>query len=383
MPVIEDLEAGVSVREPVASPPDAGSGSARRSGVSRRLIQLDFTRGIAILMVMGYHFTGLPTSVPLFRAIEFPLKQFGWAGVDLFFVLSGFLVGGLLIGEIFRTGSLRIGRFIKRRGFKIWPAYYAYLVFQLITRHLPPSTFLAANLLHLQNYLGTSLSHTWTLAVEEHFYLLLPLLLVWLHSSPWLRAKAIPLLAFICVAVLCIRCFMVLVLGSTRVWEYTHTRLDSLMFGVLLSYLYYFRKSAFDACRRKRVTLGCLTVCGILFLSFVSETSMAMHTIGYTVNYVCCGAFMLLMLSIDGPIAANFLYRTVAAIGVYSYSIYLWHLSVRTPISHLCSRIPVSNGTRWLILFVAQYVSAIALGLIMAKLIEWPFLRLREKLIPA
>jgi peptidoglycan/LPS O-acetylase OafA/YrhL len=383
MPVSEDLESAVSVREPVASPPDAGSGSARPSGVSRRLIQLDFTRGIAILMVMGYHFTSIPTHVPLFRAIEFPLKHFGWAGVDLFFVLSGFLVGGLLIGELFRTGSLRIGRFIKRRGFKIWPAYYAYLLFQLITRHFPPSTFLAANLLHLQNYLGTSLGHTWTLAVEEHFYLLLPLLLVWLHSSPWLRGKTIPLLAFICVAVLCIRSFMVLGLGSTRVWEYTHTRLDSLMFGVLLSYLYYFRRNAFDALCRKRFILGFLTVCGILFLSFVSETSTTMHTIGYTINYLCCGAFMLLMLSIKGPIASSFGYRAVATIGVYSYSIYLWHLSVRTPISHLCALLPMPGSIRWITLFLAQYGGAIILGFVMAKLIEWPFLQLREKLLPA
>lgn len=334
-------------------------------------------------MVMGYHFTSVPTHVRLFNAIEFPLKQFGWAGVDLFFVLSGFLVGGLLIRELCLMGTLRIGRFIKRRGFKIWPAYYGYLLFQLATRHFPPSTFLRANLVHLQNYLGTSLSHTWTLAVEEHFYLLLPVVLVWIYSSPRLRPKVALVLTSICLAVLLIRVFMVFGLGSTKVWEYTHTRLDSLMFGVLLSHLYYFHRDAFDACCQRRLLLGCLSASGILFLSFVSPTSTAMQTIGYTVNYLCFGALMLLMLGAEGIVVGIWPYRIIATIGIYSYSIYLWHLSVRTPLLNLCNRMPLTDNMRWITLFVAQYFSAIVLGVLMAKLIEWPFLRLRERLLPA
>lgn len=382
MLVSEAIESSVRAQE-LGNKLKPYSEAPRRSATNRRLVQLDFTRGIAILMVMGYHFVTIPTHVLAFRVIEFPLKQFGWAGVDLFFVLSGFLVGGLLIGELFRTGSLRIGRFVKRRGFKIWPAYYGYLLFQLATRHFPPSTFLLANLLHLQNYMGTSLGHTWTLAVEEHFYLILPFLLVWIYSSPCLRTKTIPVFVLICMGVLCIRTLMVFALGSTRVWEYTHTRLDSLMFGVLLSHLYHFHETFFAACCRRRLLLSGITVCGILFLSLTPETSTTMHTIGYTVNYLCSGAFVLLMLGLDGPIVRGFPYRAIAAVGLYSYSIYLWHLSVRMPLLHLCTLIPIPNSARWIILFVAQYGSAIILGVVMSKLIEWPFLRLRDKLVPA
>jgi peptidoglycan/LPS O-acetylase OafA/YrhL len=352
------------------------------TGSKRRLIQLDFTRGLAILLVMGYHFIAIQTNVRIFNAAIWPFKKFGWAGVDLFFVLSGFLVGGLLIGEIYRTGALRIGRFIKRRGFKIWPAYYAYLLFQVATRHFPPSTYLVQNLLHLQNYLGTSLSHTWTLAVEEHFYLLLPLLLVGVNRSERLRGRLVAMLASICVAILIIRSSMVFFLGSTRVWEYTHTRLDSLAFGVLLSHLYYHHSDAFAALCKRRAVLSLISVCGIVFLSLVGETSTTMHTIGYTVNYLCMGSFLLLMVGIDGAALKWLPYRSVAVIGLYSYSIYLWHLAVRTPLLNLSYKVHMANGFRWIVLMTAQYASAIVLGVVMSKLIEWPFLRLRERVVP-
>jgi peptidoglycan/LPS O-acetylase OafA/YrhL len=352
-------------------------------GAKRRLIQLDFVRGIAILMVMGRHFMSVPTKFPLFNGIEFELKRLGWSGVDLFFVLSGFLVGGLLIGEIHRTGSLRVGRFIVRRGFKIWPGYYAFILFELVTRHFPPSTFLLANMLHLQNYLGTSLNHTWTLAVEEHFYLLIPLLLVWICSARRTRSNVPGILASLCVAVLLIRVFMVVGMGSSRVEWYTHTRIDSLLFGVLMSYFYHFRRSTFDACSRQRLLLACLTACGVVFLSLVPQRSMVMQTIGYSVNYICFGAFILLMLGVSGVVLRSVPYRIIAAIGVYSYGIYLWHNSVRTPLLHVCKRLPVSDDMRWLSLFVSQYICAVALGVLMSKLIEWPTLRIRERLVPA
>ena len=103
--------------------------------------------------------------------------------MDLFFVLSGFLVGGLLFNELRGRGKLDVPRFLIRRGFKIWPSYYVYLaaVAVLMARRSVPglAASLLPNLLNVQNYFGTPLQHTWSLAVEEHFYLALPLLLLW------------------------------------------------------------------------------------------------------------------------------------------------------------------------------------------------------------
>jgi peptidoglycan/LPS O-acetylase OafA/YrhL len=347
---------------------------------SERIIQLDFIRGIAILLVIGYHELTVPTSVVAFRVIDFPFRKFGWSGVDLFFVLSGFLVGGLLIGEYAKRGSIRAGRFIKRRGFKIWPAYYFYLLFQIITRHFPLSTFLVPNLLHLQNYLGTSLSHTWTLAVEEHFYLALPFLLIFLTRSRRLQSHIIPVLLGICVATLLLRSWMVIFLGSTRVSQYTHTRIDSLMFGVFLSYLYHCRRPLFDRLMNQTWVLLAITVAGILFLSIASDSSALMRTVGYTINYLSYGSLMLLVLRSTGRWTKSVPYRVIAWIGLYSYSIYLWHVSVRTPLFRLSAHL--HGNLQWIALSLSQFVFAVLLGVVMAKLVEWPFLRLRERFVP-
>lgn len=375
------------VIEPIRAIPSYGftEGSLKeqrntRQKPSRRVVQLDFIRGIAILLVIGYHAITVPTKVLAFRILEFPFKKFGWSGVDLFFVLSGYLVGGLLIGEYASLGSICVGRFIKRRGFKIWPAYYFYLLFQVVTRHFPYSTFLVQNLLHLQNYLGTSISHTWSLAVEEHFYLALPLLLVFLTKSKLLRSQIMTILIGICVATFIIRSWMVLFLGSTRVWEYTHTRIDSLMFGVILSYLFHCRREAFDRLVKRRILLFSAGVSGLIFVSVVSDTSILMHTIGYTINYLAYGAWLLLALNATGRWTASVPYRLIAWIGFYSYSIYLWHVSVRVPLFRLSSYLP--GYLQLPVLLFMEFVCAVGLGVVMARLIEWPFLRLRERLIP-
>ena len=89
-----------------------------------RLLPLDFLRGVAILLVLMRH-SPLASSKVGYIAYPFALiGRMGWTGVDLFFVLSGFLIGGLLFREIATRETLDIKRFIIRRGFKIWPSYY-------------------------------------------------------------------------------------------------------------------------------------------------------------------------------------------------------------------------------------------------------------------
>src|SRR5215831_18752084 len=88
---------------------------------SPRNAQLDALRAIAVLLVLGRHLPFFPLWI-----------RVGWTGVDLFFVLSGFLISGLLFREYKATGGIRIGRFLVRRGFKIYPAYYLFLTGSVI-----------------------------------------------------------------------------------------------------------------------------------------------------------------------------------------------------------------------------------------------------------
>ncbi|MBX6315440.1 MAG: acyltransferase, partial [Isosphaeraceae bacterium] len=108
----------------VASPPTTGT----RRGPGRDL-GLDILRAVAILLVLGHHAPFSPSDRPiLLRAPLFALLYGGWCGVDLFFVLSGFLVSGLLFTEFKAHGRISPGRFLIRRGFKIYPQFYIYII---------------------------------------------------------------------------------------------------------------------------------------------------------------------------------------------------------------------------------------------------------------
>ncbi len=154
---------------------------------NKRNLQLAVLRGIAVLLVFGRHLE-LPKPEGLVGTFAGAWLRIGWLGVDLFFVLSGFLIGGLLVTELHKHGRIDVARFLSRRGLKIYPAYFvfiAYLMFMPAAKGLLRGESVWAvpvewslywpNFLFLQNYVGNNpTGHTWTLAVEEHFYLMLP-----------------------------------------------------------------------------------------------------------------------------------------------------------------------------------------------------------------
>src|SRR6266436_3971304 len=142
-----------------------------------RNLQLDFLRGVAILLVILRH-----TVLFHIPGWEASLVQFGWAGVDLFFVLSGFLISGLLFSEYRQNGMIRFARFAVRRALKIYPAFYFLVLLTVLARiALHTSDAVLRPLLHdvffMQSYTPGTYGHFWSLSVEEHFYILFPLAL--------------------------------------------------------------------------------------------------------------------------------------------------------------------------------------------------------------
>lgn len=356
-----------------------------RPAARGRLIELDFVRGIAIIAVMGFHFHTVRTGVPAISAIEYPLKNFGREGVNLFFTLSGFLVGGLLLRQYAQTGSIDARRFIVRRMFKIWPAYYALILFHALAGRHPLDTFLWQNLAHLQNYYGTSIAQTWSLAVEEHFYLLLPALL--LVFARWrVSANAIiGVLVALCVAVLAARSVAVANGELADAFAFTQYRIDSLLFGVLLAALYWMKPGAYRWLAARTWSLVAAVLLLAAWLVLATPRVRLDESIGFTVQAVGFCALIVLVLEHSKRASASLVYRAVAWIGLYSYGIYLWHSLALAPGDFLIRKataLALPPAAVWGLALAAQFAIAIALGYLTTRAVEYPFLRLREAWFP-
>lgn len=356
-----------------------------RSIVRERTIELDFLRGIAIIAVMGFHFRSVDTGTWLIPIVQYPFTHFGREGVNLFFTLSGFLVGGLLFRQYADTGTIDARRFIVRRAFKIWPAYYVLIGFHALVGRHPLNTFLVQNLTHLQNYLGTSITQTWSLAVEEHFYLFLPALLL-VFARLKLRAHAI-------LAVLGALCAMVLVARSVAVahgdldgaFAYTQYRMDSLLIGVMVAVVYWLEPDLYKRLAYRKGWLLALVGMLVSWLAFATPHYALDESIGYTIQAVGFAALMVLMLEYSGSLAHTMWFRAVAWVGVYSYGIYLWHSLVLAPAEIVIAKataLGVPPLLTWGVALVMQSALAIGVGYATTRAVEFPFLRIRNALFP-
>ena len=359
--------------------------------------RLDVLRCVAVLLV-------------LFRHVGIPLRIVnpGWAGVDLFFVLSGFLISGLLFSEYKQRHTISFKRFFVRRGFKIYPAFYVFLFITSIVRSVfhnrgSVQQFIS-EILYIQNYSDGLWRHTWSLAVEEHFYILLPiflLLLIRYSSNRTDPFRAIPF-AFFVVASTCLAFRIVTVaripLVNLQEWSAyravltpTHERIDSLFFGVLLGYVHHFRLAFFEkllASTRNRLTLALLAVVLICPTLVLAPENCFTLTVGLSMLYVGFGIILVLCLHVydvfPGGIAI-FLGRVgsvFAFVGMYSYSIYLWHDCVLPWGPGLVRRV-FHVQVKGPFLFLFYFLVSVILGILMSRSIEYPALRLRDRLFPA
>jgi peptidoglycan/LPS O-acetylase OafA/YrhL len=368
---------------------------------NRRILQLDVLRGVAILLVLGRHPVVSPRSAGWLTPLAGLWSRIGGSGVDLFFVLSGFLVGGLLLSELKSRGRMDIGRFMIRRGLKIWPLYYLYLAFVLAVSH--GGRFLWSSVLNVQNYDRLCpRQHLWSLAVEEHFYLLLPLLL-WLlrrqRAGRWIPLVLMSMIVVVATARCAInwgRPFAFV----THVFP-THLRIDGLLLGALLAWAYHFRPMIFDAIGRHRnaiffLGLGLIAPMAVLKL----EDTPFVYTFGFTLLYLGYGCILAAL--VKTPVGEGWMGRflewriakVLAFVGVFSYPIYLFHKDTAQYLLEPLARTLLGAAAEhsWLILFEPgpQYfvltglyvILAIAVGYAVGASIERPTLMLRDRLFP-
>lgn len=360
---------------------------------SGRLMALDCLRTVAVLLVMGAHLR--EDCIPSVRtdAIRWLMEKWtfiGWCGVDLFFVLSGFLVSGLLFREYRQLGQLHVARFLVRRGLKIYPSFYVFLgatVAWLVWTGTPIwMRALLAELVFIQNYHLGLWGHTWSLAVEEHFYLALPLALSVLIArnrgdrDPFQKLLwMIPLAMLLILGMRCATTGLIEFHKRTHVYP-SHLRIDSLLFGALLSYIYVSRRDAFERFfRRWRGLLLLLAIAFAAPIVVADVTHPFTHTVGFTLLALANG-ILLSTLVVHG-VPNIWLVRGLAYVGTFSYSIYLWHLAVNDSQPYVERLIDRSIDPRvWLFVYV---IGAAGFGIMMAKLVEMPVLRLRDRFFPA
>jgi peptidoglycan/LPS O-acetylase OafA/YrhL len=313
--------------------------------------QLDLLRAVAVFLVLGHH---MPRD---FDAAPWPLSEVlrawyecGWTGVDLFFVLSGFLVSGLLFREYKAHGSIRLRNFLVRRGLKIYPGFYALLLATVVVQPWVTGQpvwkrAVVVEALFLQNYqLGLN-TYTWTLAVEEHFYILLSVLLFFLvvlckgqpfRFLPWVFLGVVGMVLALRVATLTLcQPFMPL----THMWP-THLRIDALFFGVVLSYYYHFEAGKLRRVTQWRWTLLLVSL-GVLLAPFLAGEVQLMKYVGLTCLYLGFGGVLLFAMAVPGSkaLALRAPAAVVAFIGTYSYSIYLWHIPFAAWLMPLAKRL--------------------------------------------
>ena len=326
-------------------------------------------------------------------------------GMDLFFVLSGFLIGSILLHSLQTAGSQQLRRFYIRRIFRTFPSYYVVLTVLALTTRLTPSQarHLPYEAAYLTDFMPLGSSETlmfwgWSLALEEQFYLTVPLLFVALHHlrSDWLR---VGLLFFLWASALGVR---MAIYYQHRPWAdidlYSalyfrpHTRYDTLVAGILLavvqrrwgSSIARWLEAPFHRALLAVPALGCFWLL-LRPMTFTTYDPQFMHLFTWgTVTTLMYFAVLLLLLNTDGPVQRLLswpIYRSIATLG---YGIYLVHMPICErlvqPIAEGLSRRHVPMALLWPSSLVAVVLLAIAFAYALHVLVEKPSLRIRERL---
>lgn len=348
-----------------------------------RIKILDGFRGLAILLVIGYHY--------------FDFLSFGWTGVDLFFVLSGFLITGKLVESLGSEHYFRT--FYIKRILRIVPLYYIILLlfFILIPVLLPSLVSVSfKELLQEQIYYWTFmvniydaihgwpanviLIHFWSLACEMQFYLLWPFIIYFFYN---LGKGLMYILIFFCIAGLIFRIGGQIFLPFNDIYRYVllPCRIDAFSAGALL-YL-FLRKNEMAAHKTKLLFTALMTLTIVIVLMITKQ--MAWHykadlvrKYGFTLDAVFWASLIGFFFSIDEHFMKRiFSGRLMTGLGKYSYGMYIFHWPVYIIISRLYIFNAGSQDKTWLLAVVA-FVATCFCSLVSYHLLEKRFLKLKQ-----
>jgi peptidoglycan/LPS O-acetylase OafA/YrhL len=346
---------------------------------------------LAIFLVLWSHPPVQPSGVTGLLS-----DRLGPTGVDLFFVLSGFLIGSLLFDEVAKTDKLDVKRFWIRRFLKIIPPYLllvfvgtALNIFRYRHSPLDGLTAMWPNFVHIQNYVrgDRPLGQTWSLAVEEHFYLALPCLLAFMVKAKlvWSRFPLIAVGILICS--LLFRVLLVNVPYSPQSHIFaTHIRIDNLMLGVLVALLAKTEHPVLDSLLKHWKFAMLLAGILIGLPCFFDRSNPFVFTIGYSLFAFGYAIFVVLAYKATFHFDLSNLplvHKAAILIGQCSYSIYLWMaILAGRPLEIIAGRIKFESEFKYWLLLLVYLVWASIIGIVMHRLIEIPINAYRNRLFP-
>ena len=339
----------------------------------------DGLRALAVLAVMVHH-------------AHVPFMDGGFLGVDVFFVLSGFLITALLVQERDRNGTVDVWRFYARRSLRLFPALLVMVAVVTPILLVWDDGELRSNSLetipwtlgYLTNYLAMIVErglgvfgHTWSLAIEEQFYLLWPpALLLMLHRRSPRFAAGVAVAGAGVVAV-----------GRAVTWivfenvEYTyfalHARADALLIGCAVALMMTHMSTAdverlARRCARPAVVVGALL---LALAAVATATAGWVYVVGLLLAALC-SVFVIAQIAghPDSTVARLLSWRPLVFVGSISYGVYLWHFPVFELVK---DAVP---GTRFVVLVAVQFAGSFAAALLSWFVVERPTLRWKNRL---
>lgn len=312
------------------------------------------------------------------------LFKLGWAGVDLFFVLSGFLITGILVDQkklLHGQPGKFFGYFYARRSLRIFPLYYGALAIFLLAGHLATGKshdfrdfFIHA--LYLQNIIGTypmALSHFWSLAVEEHFYLILPLVIYWTPTRMLVKVMLAGVILSVAARIL-------LADGTINVYRFSPTRFDGLLLGGLLS-LEVRRPAGLS--KHAAVFFAGASVALLAYLLLSGDRSSQAYAhktcgyLGFAIFFTCMIRYVL--QSAPGmPLKLLFRTHALRWLGKLSYCVYIVHWPIILAVSR-----GLPDNLEWpmaaLLCTSATAAISLAIAVISWRWFESPILSMRSR----
>jgi peptidoglycan/LPS O-acetylase OafA/YrhL len=349
-----------------AASPLVPASASRPSRNAARIPSLDGLRAVSILLVVAWHLRSsgsAPWLEPLWRI------DTGNLGVRVFFVISGFLITSVLLAEYERSGTIGLRRFYVRRAFRIMPVFYVFLAVIAIAGAVGlveapfSSILLAAAYTADYTHVVWSVGHTWSLAVEEQFYLLWPGLIVLLGVRR----------AFLGAAVMLLISPTVRTLAIVAHWP-TFTRYafegvaDALATGCLLAYsrAWLWDRALYRRMLDSKAMYLCVVVIGVIAAANV-RWQLFGALAGISLLNITIAVLIDWCLRFPDTWLGRFLNaRPIAFVGVLSYSIYLWQQPFLRE--------------KHSMLFPLNIACIGALALVTYYAVEKPFLRLRARL---